>query len=107
MATACEKSINLTIEEKGGLKRVFTICVSPFATIQEVREILQPLCKGKLPAILLFFEDEYLQNHVRLDQYDIGEGARLFYEVRMCGVLPANHDWSKSGLKTKQTRFAF
>jgi hypothetical protein len=38
----------------------------------------------------------------------VGDGATLNYEARMCGILPADHDWSAS-IKTKAptTRFAF
>jgi hypothetical protein len=85
----------------------YDICVSPTATIHEVRTFLAPLIKRKLAGILLFDGDDYLQNNIRLDQYEIGDGATLNYEARMCGILPADHDWSKSGLKTKPTRFAF
>lgn len=99
--------IKLTIQEKGGLKREFVVEVPVNATIQNVREALAPLCKAKLAGILLFDGEDYLQNHIRLEEYDIKDGARLLYEARMCGILPADHDWSKSGLKTKQTRFAF
>ncbi len=99
--------INLTIVEKGGLRRSFSVSVMANATVQNVREALSPLCKSKLAGILLFDGEDYLQNHVQLDQYEIKDGATLLYEARMCGILPANHDWSKSGLKVKQTRFAF
>ncbi len=100
-------SIKLIIQEKGGLKREFVVEVPANATIQNVREVLAPQCKAKLAGILLFDDEDYLQNHIRLEEYDIKDGARLFYEARMCGIVPADHDWSKSGLKTKQTRFAF
>ena len=107
MSAVCERLVHLTLEEKGGLKRKFTVEVPAAATVQAVREVLSPLCKGKLAGILLFDGEDYLQNHVTLDAYEIADGAHLYFETRMCGVLPANHDWSKSGLKTKQTRFAF
>jgi len=86
---------------------MFEVEVTENATIQNVREGLAPLCKGKLAGILLFDGDEYLQNHVHLSEYCISEGQLLSFEMRMCGILPADHDWSKSGLKTKPVRFAF
>jgi hypothetical protein len=97
-------SIKITCEEKI-TKKTYELEVLPTATVQEVRTELAPLIKRKLAGILLFSDDEYLQNEFRLDQYGICDGAHLTFEARLCGVLPANHDWSKSGLKTK--RFAF
>lgn len=95
--------------ERAGLRRMFEVEVTENATIQNVREALAPLCKGKLAGILLFDGDEYLQNHVPLSEYCIPDTHLLLFEMRMCGILPADHDWSKSGLKTKPTplRFAF
>lgn len=101
--------MKITCMQKGGLARTFTVEVPADAMVQKVREELAPLCKNKLAGLLLFDGDEYLQNHVRLDEYGIGDGATLYYEARMCGILPADHDWSKSGIKIKSPtkRFAF
>ena len=101
--------MKITCVQKGGLQRTFSVEVPADATVQKVREELAPQCKGKLAGILLFDGDEYLQNHVRLDEYSIADGATLYYEARMCGILPADHDWSAS-IKTKAhptKRFAF
>ncbi len=101
--------IRLTCQERNALKRVFTLEVPASATIQEVRTLLSSHVKHKIAGILLFDGDYYLQNDVTLDAYEIGDGATLFFECRMCGPLPLNHDWSKSGLPPKpvKTRFAF
>jgi type I restriction-modification system DNA methylase subunit len=68
-------------------------------------------CTAKVPTgrhnTYDFDGDEYLQNKVPLLDYGIADGHLLLFEVRMCGILPADHDWSQSGLKTKPTRFAF
>jgi hypothetical protein len=79
------------------------------ATVQEVRTALSSHVKHKIAGILLFDGEFYLQNTVTLQEYEISDGATLFFECRMCGPLPANHDWSKSGLPPKpvKTRFAF
>ena len=86
-------------------KRETTIVIAAESTVQNLREALAVAVKRKAAGILLFEGEDYLQNHVRLDQYDIRNGATLIYEARMCGVLPLDYDWSKSGIKTK--RFAF
>ena len=86
-------------------KRETTIVIAAESTVQNLREALAMAVKRKAAGILLFEGEDYLQNHVRLDQYDIRNGATLIYEARMCGVLPLDYDWSKSGIKTK--RFAF
>ena len=86
-------------------KRETTIVIAAESTVQDLREALAVAVKRKAAGILLFEGEDYLQNHVRLDQYDIRNGATLIYEARMCGVLPLDYDWSKSGIKTK--RFAF
>ena len=99
-------TLRITCIEKS-LKTSQTVEVPVTATVHDVRVELSKLIKRKLPGILLFDGDEYLQNHVPLAEYGIADGASLNYEARLCGVLPADHDWSKSGLKTKQTRFAF
>jgi hypothetical protein len=101
--------MRINCQEKGGLRRLFAVEVTADATVQNVREGLAPQCKTKLAGILLFDGDEYLQNHVRLEEYGVGDGATLNYEARMCGILPADHDWSASGVKTKapMKRFAF
>jgi hypothetical protein len=99
--------MKLRCQERAGLRRIFEVEVPENATIQNVREGLAPLCKGRLAGILLFDGDEYLQNKVPLLEYEIADGHLLLFEVRMCGILPADHDWSQSGLKTKPTRFAF
>jgi hypothetical protein len=99
--------MKLKCVERGVLKREYEVEVPENATIQNVREVLSPLCKGRMPGLLLFDGDEYLQNHVKLGEYGIVDGQKLGFEMRMCGPLPADHDWSKSGLKTKPTRFAF
>ena len=101
--------MKITINERNALRRTFTVEVPADAMVQQVREALAPLSKNKLAGILLFDGDEYLMNDVRLDEYGIGDGALLLFEARMCGVLPADHDWSKSGIKTKPPtkRFAF
>ena len=101
--------MKITCNEHNGLRRAFTVEVTADATVHQVRETLAPLCKNKLAGILLFDGDEYLQNHVRLDEYCIEDGATLNFEARMCGLLPADHDWSVSSIKTKPPtkRFAF
>ena len=86
-------------------KRLTEMKIAPESTVQMLRELLGATVKRKAAGILLFEGEEYLQNHVRLDQYEIRNGATLIYEARMCGVLPLDYDWSKSGIKTK--RFAF
>lgn len=86
-------------------KREAVISISATNTVQQLREALAAVVKRKAAGILLFEGDDYLQNHVRLDQYGIVDGAQLIYEARMCGVLPLDYDWSKSGIKTK--RFVF
>ena len=99
-------TLRITCVEKY-LKTSQTVEVPATATVHDVRIELSKIIKRKLPGILLFEGEEYLQNHVSLAEYGIGDGASLIYEARLCGILPADHDWSKSGLKTKQTRFAF
>ena len=101
--------ISITCQERNALKRVFTLEVPASATIQEVRTLLSSYVKHKIAGILLFDGAYYLQNAVTLEMYEIGDGATLFFECRMCGPLPLNHDWSKSGLPPKpvKTRFAF
>jgi hypothetical protein len=99
--------MRLTCVERGGLRRSFVIEVDDGAKIQAVREALALQTKRKVASLLLFDGEDYLQNHVSLKDYGIADGATLTYESRMCGILPADHDWSNSGLKVKQTRFAF
>jgi hypothetical protein len=102
--------ISITCQERNALKRVIPLEVPANATIQEVRTALSTHVKHKIAGILMFDGDYYLQNHITLDAYEISDGATLFFECRMCGPLPLNHDWSKSGLPpkpVKETRFAF
>jgi len=101
--------ISITCQERNALKRAFTLEVPASATIQEVRTLLSSHVKHKIAGILLFDGACYLQNAVTLEEYEIDDGATLFFECRMCGPLPLNHDWSKSGLPPKpvKTRFAF
>ena len=99
--------IHLTCVERGGLRRSYVVEVTDDATVQAVREALALQTKRKVASLLLFEGEDYLQNHVLLTDYGITDGATLGYESRMCGILPADHDWSASGLKVKQTRFAF
>ena len=101
--------MKITCNERNALRRSFVIEVPADATVQKVREELALQCKNKLAGILLFDGEEYLQNFVLLDEYGIGDGATLNFEARMCGILPADHDWSGS-FKTKAPptkRFAF
>jgi hypothetical protein len=105
MAAATTASIRIECQEKGGLRRVHEVHVPVDATVQAVREALAPLARAKVAGLLLFDGDEYLQNAVRLSDYEIADGARLLFEARMCGILPADHDWSASaGIKTKRIR---
>jgi hypothetical protein len=99
--------MRLTCVERGGLGRSFVIEVDEGVKVQAVREALALQTKRKVASLLLFDGEDYLQNHVSLADYGIVDGATLTYESRMCGILPADHDWSNSGLKVKQTRFAF
>jgi hypothetical protein len=100
-------TLEITCVERGGLARSFQVRVATSKTVQAVREALALQTKRKVASLLLFDGEDYLQNHVALADYGIADGAILRYESRMCGILPADHDWSTSGLKVKQTRFAF
>ena len=95
-------TIRIECQEKGGLRRIFEVIVPTNATVQTVREALAPLARVKVASILLFEGDEYLQNAVKLEEYEITTGTRLVFEARMCGIVPADYDWSTSaGIKTK------
>jgi len=97
--------LRIECQEKGGLRRVFEVSVPSTATIQTVREALAPLAHVKIASILLFDGEEYLQNSVLLEEYEIISGARLLFEARMCGVVPADYDWSVSaGIKAKRIK---
>lgn len=96
--------MKLNLQERNALRRLFSVEIDAVATVQHVREALAPLCGGKLAGILLFDGDEYLQNHERLEAYEIGDGATLNFEMRMCGPMPADYDWSQSLPKTKRVR---
>lgn len=100
--------LTLTCTQKGGLQRSYTVSVAEDARVQAVREALAPLARVKMPSILLFDGEDFLENHVRLSDYGIGDGATLLFEARLCGPLPADYNWATTGtLKVKQTRFAF
>jgi hypothetical protein len=87
-------------------KKIVYIMVDDTAYVQDVRAALAAEVKRRVASLLLFEGEDYLQNHVSLSNYEIGDGATLIYESRLCGILPANYDWSNSGLKTKYSRFA-
>jgi hypothetical protein len=97
-------SISVTCKNKY-TDRSFTVSVPEDGTVHDIRLALVPLTKNRLDSLLLFEECEYLQHFVPLKEYGIGDGATLIYEARLCGPLPVNYDWSKSGLKTKHSRF--
>lgn len=87
-------------------KRAYDVTVPQDGVVQDIRIVLASLTKNKLDSLLLFEGDEYLQHFVPLSEYEIKDGSSLIYEARLCGILPVNYDWSKSGVKTKFSRFA-
>jgi len=97
-------SLKITCKNRYNDKN-YVVLVDTNATINDIRIGLSAQTKNKLDSLLLFMDDEYLQNFVSLSEYDIKDGAILIYEARLCGPLPVNYDWSKSGLKTKYSRF--
>lgn len=97
-------SLKITCKNRYNDKN-YVVLVDTNATINDIRIGLSAQTKNKLDSLLLFMDDEYLQNFVPLSEYDIEDGVELIYEARLCGPLPVNYDWSKSGLKTKYSRF--
>ena len=98
-------SLKITCTNRFNPSRSYTVIVPENGVVQDIRISLQHVCLAKLDSILLFDGDEYLQNFVPLTDYGISDNAVLIYESRLCGPLPVNYDWSKSGLKTKYSRF--
>jgi hypothetical protein len=74
-----------------------TLSVASTTTIREVKELVCKEIKVRTNNTILLYEDGYLDLEATLEEYEIPETATLTYQVRLCGPLPVDFDWSKAG----------
>jgi len=74
-----------------------TLSVASTTTIREVKELVCKEIKVRTNNTILLYEDGYLDLDATLEEYEIPEIAAMTYQVRLCGPLPVDYDWSKAG----------
>ena len=74
-----------------------TLSVVSTTTIREVKELICKEIKVRTNNTILLYEDGYLELEATLEEYEIPEIAAMTYQVRLCGPLPVDYDWSKAG----------
>jgi hypothetical protein len=74
-----------------------TLSVASTTTICELKELVCKEIKVRSNNTILLYEDGYLELEATLEEYEIPETATLTYQVRLCGPLPVDFDWSKAG----------
>jgi len=81
----------------GRIGKSVTLSVASTTTIRELKELVCKEIKVRSNNTILLYEDGYLDLEATLEEYEIPETATLTYQVRLCGPLPVDFDWSKAG----------
>ena len=74
-----------------------TLSVPSTTTISKLKELVCAEIKVRTNNTILLYEDGYLDLDAMLEEYEIPETAAMTYQVRLCGPLPVDFDWSKAG----------
>ena len=74
-----------------------TLSVASTTTICELKELVCKEIKVRSNNTILLYEDGYLDLEATLEEYEIPETATFTYQVRLCGPMPVDFDWSKAG----------
>lgn len=90
--------MNLTVTPPAGRTgKTVTLTVSSTITVRELKELVCSEIKVRTNNTILLYMDGYLDLDTTLEEYDIPETAILTYQVRLCGPMPVDYDWSKAG----------
>ncbi len=66
-------------------------------SVLELRQEICKVLKVRVNNLIVFLDDEFLDADVTLESYSIHSESSITYEIKLCGPVPINRDWTSSG----------
>lgn len=98
--------MHLVLSEKIGQfkgSKSAEVDVEPTSTVLELRSMVGAKFSVRVNNLIVLLDGEFLEADNKLCDYGITETSNLTFEIKMCGPVPINRDWSSQGYKRKLT----